>query len=172
MADTLRVGGKDHVAKHFYDKAGKGYNLFAIGVLAAALGKTSQTIENWEKKKILPKPRFKVVASHVGHCRHWYSKEQIPNLQRTLQLNPFGTAAGKKEKKRFRKVVLQVFFLDRPASTNELKPHFHLASTYAPKSKKTIIVREKPTNASQVPESRRSNLRHHQNNLKVGSRNR
>jgi len=94
----LRVEGRVYKGRTFTVK-GKEVELYKVGVLAHALDKTTQTIEMWEKDGDFPHPMYKISGTGLGHCRRWYSKEQIINVQNVWRHFPYrkGHPATRKE---------------------------------------------------------------------------
>lgn len=54
---------------------------FPIGSLAAALNRSVVTIRKWEKKGLLPKPRFGMPTAALGGRVRLYTRDQIVALR-------------------------------------------------------------------------------------------
>lgn len=55
--------------------------LFTISVIAEAMDRTPQSLLNWERKGVFPKPLFKAGSDSQ---KRWYSSTQITNLHRLV----------------------------------------------------------------------------------------
>ena len=73
---------------HIYLVSGREVEVYALNVLGAAIGKSSNTIRRWEKNGELPPPLFVVVGQGVENQR-WYSRQQIVNLYQVHNRFPF-----------------------------------------------------------------------------------
>jgi hypothetical protein len=104
----LRVNGRQFRGRVFTVND-RDVELYPIGALAAALGKTTQAIELWEKAGDFPKSMFRISGKGMGHCKRWYSREQILNIVTVYQMFPY--AKGKTIlKEAFFHTLRQVWF--------------------------------------------------------------
>lgn len=89
----LLIHGKRHKGRIFTVN-GEDLELYRVGALADALKKSPQTIAIWEKEGLIPKSMFRITGKGLGHCRRWYSREQIINIYQVWKLFPLTTGAG------------------------------------------------------------------------------
>lgn len=83
-----------------FDLDGVAVELFTIGVLAASMDRTSQSLLKWEKAEHLPKPMYQL----EGNKRRWYSSTQVTNLHRLVW--------GRYQCRKNHTISLDMFFKD------------------------------------------------------------
>lgn len=83
----LIIKGKRFRAKVF-QVAGQEIELYPLQALAFAVGRSSMTIRDWEKAKLIPKPLFKIAGKPREELIRWYSRTQVINLYQAYQRFP------------------------------------------------------------------------------------
>lgn len=68
-----------------YESDGARFKLFRVGVMAKVLGRTTHTLQEWERDKAFPKPIFQI----HGSTFRWYSEDQI-RMTSYMQRNILG----------------------------------------------------------------------------------
>jgi hypothetical protein len=86
---VLTIEGKKHKAT-LYMVGGRTMELYAVNTLAAAMGKTPDTVRRWEGEGLIPKPLFQVVGNNNWlDQKRWYSRAQVLNIRQAYNRFPF-----------------------------------------------------------------------------------
>jgi len=81
--DTKMIKRVERRGRRFKVTADTEVDLFPISVLAEALDRTTQTIMQWERLGLFPKPMY--IVTETIRIRRWYSRDQILGIVKLMK---------------------------------------------------------------------------------------